>query len=512
MTTMTIEHLTDMIMAIGLQPGDIIPYVTDRGSLTFVRFDRQSSLLDHHPTRMVVRRGAKSMNRLDGGDWEIAVRPDAQGKSAKAAEIIITFNDLHKMASKCIPEVPMHPDSELNASGNTRSAIFNILLLCREFKAQKGQTDSNYTKLVWCPDRPDDTKGVKIWTPPPRRCITAPQAQRALDILTKHGVYSRALLEDVVTSLRSGNIALVGHPGCGKNHLVKGISKAFGVDILYAEANDNWHPNTLTRMTHAANGAITTMDGDFVRSIRMCQESIRSTGRPTWLFIDELTRANPDKVFGQMMTFLGEDMMESGKTFIIPEDPLRERLSIPDDFRIIVAYNNRDGDTITNPSDAILRRFNPCYINDPANDTTGLSSQQEWEFMLSRIPGRADMSVSETDQAMQALKMSEVAIRTALGSFRAVAGEMGTSALQSWMHSICTRSLFFVSGCPVEMADRAAQNNILRKMTDSITRQVRHGLIHEASVDTHLAAPIRSAGLLLMADAFTQAVQRGANG
>jgi MoxR-like ATPase len=93
-----------------------------------------------------------------------------------------------------------------------------------------------------------------------------------------------------------------------------------------------------------------------------CEESLKRSGRPHYLIIDEFNRANQDRAFGELFTLL-----EYRDRPLLPAARLGRTvdLFIPEAFRIIGTLNALDRNTLFEMSQALRRRFAMVEIGLP---------------------------------------------------------------------------------------------------------------------------------------------------
>jgi hypothetical protein len=93
-----------------------------------------------------------------------------------------------------------------------------------------------------------------------------------------------------------------------------------------------------------------------------CELSLRTTGRPHYLIIDEFNRANQDRAFGELFTLL-----EYRDRPLLPARHMGRAvpLYIPGAFRIIGTMNSEDRNTLFEMGMALRRRFALVEIGLP---------------------------------------------------------------------------------------------------------------------------------------------------
>jgi len=211
--------------------------------------------------------------------------------------------------------------------------------------------------------------------------IDSVTAERLQGILAKHctkvstevspldlrGVF-RALVKDgrdlealILIHLTAGrNVIVSGPPGSGKTRLVRGLCETLGVECSIVTGNPEWTPFD----TIGGRG----VDGSFrpgfiTSSIIRCWRSLKGSGRPEFLVIDEINRANVDLAFGGLFTLLdvghrGKPLIEDARELGVADDVLIDgNLYVPYSFRVLATMNSYDRAMLFKLGYALLRRF-----------------------------------------------------------------------------------------------------------------------------------------------------------
>ncbi len=194
------------------------------------------------------------------------------------------------------------------------------------------------------------------------------------------------LLPNIITGLIKGNVILQGPPGTGKSELVKVIAKTFNVKLSTATAIPDWStydtkgglgPNVDNGGLVGKNGCITDSVIDCCEKILIIEHSVhpdKDSEQATWLFIDEINRAEIDRAFGDMFTVFGSDSysekINESRKILLPfhSDPNKRELYVPNRFRLIGAMNNIDKNFVYDLSQALSRRFTFVLLSPPKKE------------------------------------------------------------------------------------------------------------------------------------------------
>jgi MoxR-like ATPase len=188
-----------------------------------------------------------------------------------------------------------------------------------------------------------------------------------------------SLLDECVAALISGNIVLQGPPGTGKSSISRALAKAFDAELLPVTAHEDWSTFEVIgrqelRVDKDGKESIVPVNGHFVEAVIRCAGRIpphldnRGSGKPgapqaTWLLIDELNRAHPDKAFGELFSVLGTD--EPVDVTLAYQRPGNDRLVVPRRFRIIATINSIDKQFVNSLSQGLRRRFTFLTVDIP---------------------------------------------------------------------------------------------------------------------------------------------------
>jgi hypothetical protein len=138
------------------------------------------------------------------------------------------------------------------------------------------------------------------------------------------------------------------------------LCETLGVECSIVTGNPEWTPFD----TIGGRG----VDGSFrpgfiTNSIIRCWRSLKGSGRPELLVIDEINRANVDLAFGGLFTLLdvshrGNPLIEDAREPGVADDVLIDgNLHVPYSFRVLATMNSYDRAMLFKLGYALLRRF-----------------------------------------------------------------------------------------------------------------------------------------------------------
>ena len=213
------------------------------------------------------------------------------------------------------------------------------------------------------------------------------------------------LLQDCVAALISGNVVLQGSPGTGKSSLARALASAFNVELMLVTAHEDWSTFEIIgrqelRVRDGGREEIVPVNGHFTEAVIRCAGNIPKhqddpeVPQATWLLIDELNRAHPDRAFGELFSVLGSDApLEVTLGY---QTPGNDVLTVPRRFRIIATINTVDNQFVNALSQGLRRRFRFLTFDIPPKrpdgenwkDGSSLASQ-ELRLVLEEAAARA---------------------------------------------------------------------------------------------------------------------------
>lgn len=217
------------------------------------------------------------------------------------------------------------------------------------------------------------------------------------------------VLVEIVTGVIKGNVILQGPPGTGKTAISKVICETFNTIPITITAIDDWTTydtiGGLFPMAQNGREVIVGRNGQIVESIVECcntiidreiktEESSRDgKEQAAWLIIDELNRAEIDKVFGDLFTVLGSSDSQANKRINLwfHENPDKQHLVVPNRYRIIGLMNNVDKNYVYDLSQALSRRFTFVTIQPPSIGVV----DKELEVVKNSLPKRIISKMNE---------------------------------------------------------------------------------------------------------------------
>lgn len=152
--------------------------------------------------------------------------------------------------------------------------------------------------------------------------------------------------------------------------------------------------------------------GVLAEAAMTCQDSLETTGTPSWLIIDELNRANLDQAFGEVFTLLDIDYRD--------REPITygdDETYLPFAFRILATMNSQDQAQLFSLGYAFRRRFGfvevPSLLRSseataalPEPDTSGAQTaldavDDDADDMLAFVIDKAKSSLDTTNDGVE---------------------------------------------------------------------------------------------------------------
>jgi MoxR-like ATPase len=158
----------------------------------------------------------------------------------------------------------------------------------------------------------------------------------------------------VFATLLSGkNVLLIGMPGIGKTRYLTTLLRRLGVSYEIHTANAEW-------TSYDVIGGPTLKGywrpGFLTLATQNCRSSLKENGKPHWVIIDEINRADLDRALGEFFTLLDVEYRDNPIKIIIDEKPNND-IYVPYAFRVLGTLNSYDRALLYKLGYALRRRF-----------------------------------------------------------------------------------------------------------------------------------------------------------
>jgi MoxR-like ATPase len=160
--------------------------------------------------------------------------------------------------------------------------------------------------------------------------------------------------------LASGkNIIFYGPPATSKTFIAKKMCEFIcGKDnVSFHTANAEWSYFDIVGGYVIEGDRMVFREGIVLEASEKCRRSLSKDGRPCWLIIDELNRANLDLAFGKIFTQLDIDYRDRPLEVVDKGEGAKYEYYMPFSFRILATMNTYDRALLFSLGYAFMRRF-----------------------------------------------------------------------------------------------------------------------------------------------------------
>ncbi|QKR00675.1 AAA domain-containing protein [Metallosphaera tengchongensis] len=222
----------------------------------------------------------------------------------------------------------------------------------------------------------------------------------------------------ILSSLRTGNILLVGPPGVGKTEIATILADSLCDDNEKATANALWTRRDLIGGESIRNGNVVWKMGILMRAYLKTSDSLFP------VVLEEINRADIDKAFGEFFTMFSsadpmkwrvpQSLIEEIRSYSSVQGELKELLNALERdsqerrlsrMRIIATMNLKDVRNLYQIGDALTRRFSTFFLDCPKGDG-------DVDFLVQRMKMNGTQL---PDGTIKVLKETVSSIRERLG-------------------------------------------------------------------------------------------------
>jgi MoxR-like ATPase len=158
----------------------------------------------------------------------------------------------------------------------------------------------------------------------------------------------------VIATLLSGkNVLLIGMPGIGKTRYLTTLLDNLGVSYEIRTGNAEW---TSYDVIGGPTLKGSWRPGFLTLVAQNCRSSLKENGKPHWVIIDEINRADLDRALGEFFTLLDVEYRNKPIKIMIDEKTNID-IYVPYAFRVLGTLNSYDRALLYKLGYALRRRF-----------------------------------------------------------------------------------------------------------------------------------------------------------